>query len=150
MADGNGKNSKIKVKKLAESEFHLTEAVMASHVALPAEGTTREDVLNPVFWSHVAKGVRSPAMFHILPKDGAWYGRFLVVFCDALRIKLVELEYRVLDAITEAELVNDKYEVKWGGPVVRFRVIRKIDGLVMKENFQDKTAASAWMSTSLR
>ena len=82
----------------------------------------------------------------MLPKDGAWYGRYLVVFADALRIQLKELEYHVLETVADADSVNDKYEVKWGGPAVRFRVFRRVDNVVMKDKFDSKVAAAHWMN----
>src|SRR3990167_8347282 len=124
MAEGNGK---ARPKRLSEGELALSETVQLFYTPHPAEGTTREDLMEPVFWSHVAKSIRSAAEIRVIPKDGAWYGRYLVIFADNLNVRLKELEYHVLDEVPANLTESDKYIVKWAGPIARFRVQRKAD-----------------------
>lgn len=130
------------MKKLAESDRELTEYVQEFHTATPAVGTTREDVMNPVFWSNVARYIKPLAKIHVMPKDGAWYGEYLVLYSDNLHVKLHELCYHELDAAKESGA--DVYIAKWISPPVKFGVIRKSDGDVVKAGFSTKADAVAY------
>ena len=138
------------LKKLAQADFSLTESVQVSHTAYPPVGTTREDVLNPLFWSHVAKSMRSSDTINVLPKDGAWYAEFLVIYADQIQAKVKELNYWVLEEIKESDLETELYQVKWISPPVKWGVVRKADKHVVKDSFPMKIEAVKWMQEHLK
>ena len=148
MSEGNGK-SRLP-KRLAPNDLAATESVQAFYTAQPSEGTTKDEVLDSAFWTHVARSIRSGSEIRVFPKGGAWYGRYLVTYADSAQVRLRELEYVDLDEVLPEELENGQYEVKWAGPVARHRVIRKSDKHVMRDKFASKAEASHWMMTNLR
>ena len=138
-------DNRAPVKKVSEAEFQLTESVQASYTAMPQVGTTREDVLKPAFWVHVAKYLKPMTEIRVLPKDGSWYGRYLVLYVDSIQARVKELEFHVLEEVAEAQDDSGPYAIKWSGPAAKFRIVRKADGKILKEGFGTRGEAAAWM-----
>ncbi len=132
-------------KKLSEADLHFTEHRQPFHTVTAPVGTTREDVLKPEFWNHVAKRIGPMAEIRIMPKDGAWYGVYLVTYADKIRVRVHELSFHNLDAATPEDLEDSDRYIKWSGPVAKFRVIRKSDDVVLKEGLGSKVEAMKWM-----
>jgi hypothetical protein len=134
-------------RKLAESDFHQTEHKQPFYTVTPPAGTTREVVLEPWFWTHVAKRMVAMSELRIMPVDGAWYGIYLVLYSDVLQARLVELSFHSLEKVS---LVTEgEFYVKWGSPAVKFRVHRTSDNKVLKEGFDRKEDAERWMLTNM-
>ena len=150
MTEGNGKTPP-KSLRLHANDLAPTDHVQQFLTAQPSEGTNREDVLKPEFWTHVARGIKSGTELRVIPKGGAWYGRYLVTFADQAQVRLKELEYVLLDE-TPPDVVNSdgKFEVKWAGPVALWRIIRKEDKHLMREKMASRQEAYNWMNTNLR
>ena len=141
---------KPRVKKLAEGEFKLTESEQIFQTAIPPVGTTREDMLNPVFWTHVARYMRPMSEIRVMPRDGARYGLYLVIFADRVSARVKELGFWPLENIKPEDVDNGAFFVKWIAPPVRFGVMRKVDNTVVKDGFQTKEDAIVWMKQNMR
>src|SRR3990167_10706062 len=96
-------DEKPKLRSLAESEFTLGEADYQIWSAKPPAGTTREDVLNPLFWKHIARRVQAPAFINVSPLDGVWFSWLLVVFADRHRVVVEELIHKVIKTASYAQ-----------------------------------------------
>src|SRR3990167_6885087 len=137
------------VKKLSEADLALTESLQIFYTATPPVGTTREDMLNPIFWSHVARKLKSLTEIRAMPKDGLWYGVYLVLYADQQQAKLKELSFHSLEVLEEPGTAADPYTVEWISPPVRYGIRRKADKHVMKDGFQTKDQAIAWKMQNL-
>ena len=133
------------VKKLAEADFELSESMQMFMTAIPPAGTTKEDLLNPVFWSHVAKRLEPMTEIRVMPKDGAWYGTYLVVYSDHVQVQVQELTHHKLGEIKSGGA--DLYYVKYlsPAPTIKFCVYRKEDNERISEGHQTEQAAVIWM-----
>ena len=136
-------------RKLSEADFSLTESVQMMITVTPPVGTKREEMLDPVFWAHVARRMKPMTEIRAMPKDGAWYGIYLVIYADYLQAKIKELGFWDLDTLSEPEKETDDYEVTWISPPVRFGVRRKSDKEIVKAHFQTKEQAYAWKNQNL-
>ncbi len=133
-----------KPKKLNEADFTLTEAAQVFNTVSPPAGTTREDMLSPVFWSHVAGKLRPMTEIRAMPKDGAWYALYLVLYADRTQAKVKELSFwQINDNIAAAP--DDDFYVKWISPPVKFGVVRKADKECVKDGFASKEDAHKWL-----
>lgn len=104
--------------------------------AVVEKGTPLEDVLNPRFWSTVAVQFKPLALIEATTDDMAWYAQLLVVSCDRTYAKVVVLSYKDLVPTDTAEVLpglDSEYEIRFGGPHLKHRIIRKKDGAVIKE-----------------
>ena len=142
-------NTRALVKKLNEADFSLTESVQMFITVTPAVGTTREDMLKPVYWTHVARRLKALSEIRAMPKDGKWYGIYLVLYADQSQAKLKELAFYDLEKMEAPDSDSDPYIVKFISPPVRYGIIRKSDNHVMKDKFQTKEEAMGWKHQNL-
>jgi len=137
------------VKKLNEADFSLTESVQMFVTITPPVGTTREDILKPIFWTHVARRLKSLTEVRAMPKDGRWYGIYLVLYADQFQAQVKELAFYDLDTIKEPESETDPYYVEWISPPIKYGVRRKADKHIMKDGFATKEQAITWKHQNL-
>lgn len=133
--------------KLAEAEFKERSFAQTSWFVRAPVTCKVEDLEDPVFWSHVAKRISALDEITVVAYDSAWYGRLLVTFADTkeVRVRLLELHMLQEENITEDRIAA--YEVQWGGPAAKFRVLRRRDKAVIKDGFPTKEKATEYMLT---
>lgn len=111
----------------------------------PEQGTTLDEILNPVYWSHVAKNLKPFARIEVLPEDKTWFAELIVVSAgdkDAI-VKVLQK----IDLVANASPVeSDKYFSKFGG-AAKWRVFRKEDNEVMASGLT-KDEADAWIKAN--
>lgn len=132
------------LRKLSVMDLQPTEAAQQQWTVFAPEGTTRDDVTNPLYWAHVAKMVRSMAKIHVITKDGSWYGEYLVTYHSGSELRVEELIYKVLDPEMPADL-ESSYYIKWVSAPLMYGVVRKSDGQRVKDRFPNKGDAMLWM-----
>ena len=76
----------------------MNENTQTFFTVTPQVGTTREDMLDPDFWELVAKRLSRGVEIRATPKDGKWYGHYVVLYADDVQAKLVELLFWDLDS----------------------------------------------------
>ena len=81
-------SNKTLTRKLSEADMVLAESVQSVWMVTPPNGTTRDTMLPPIFWAHVARKLRPMAMIWACPKDGTWYGQYLVLYADEHQAKV--------------------------------------------------------------
>ena len=115
-------------------------------VATPEAGTTLEDVQDPAFWTHVAKQLRISDRIEVIPEDSAFFAELYVqnVRLNTVNVKL--LRHNIF-AEAEDEAKDELHDIKWRGPLAKFRVTRKKDNATLKEGFESKADARQWLAT---
>lgn len=114
-------------------------------VNVPPE-TTKEDLMNREFWTHVANKLRPLDHVEVVVDDGsAWY-LFLVMKANNNEAILKLLHEADFVGEQEEDVTGD-YSVKYAGPVAKHRVIRNSDGRVMEEGISTKEEAYARLAT---
>ena len=143
-------DEKPKLRSLAEAEFTVGEADYQMWSAKPPAGTTREEVLNPVFWKHVARRVRAPAFINVMPLDGAWFSQLLVVFADPHRVTVLEMQHRVIEESAYAVAENQEYEAAFLSASGKYGVKRRSDKQIIRHGFASLDDARNWMTDYAR
>ena len=135
--------------KLMPARMHLAEHERNVHVITVEVGVEREHLKDTAFWSLVSNKLRPYDRIEVRRDDGLFYAEYLVLACDRSLAKVYEMSYHNLTtsdvAQTEAALKKDDFDVKYRGPHSKHSVIRKSDGAVIKEEFQTRDEAEAWM-----
>lgn len=108
-------------------------------------GVKREHLAKPDYWCHVSRMVKPGFKIEVLAEDGAFWALLLVGMVGKSELHVHELQFIELADVENAVTDNHDYEVKWGSPTVRWRVIRVSDGSVVKENIESKEAAMTWV-----
>lgn len=131
--------------QLMPQRMHLAEHERTAYVVTVESHTSRELLKEPSFWSLVAKKFRPYDRLEVRSDDGTFWAEYLVLACDRTWAKVHEMSFHKLTtseiAQTQAAIQNDEFEVKWGGPHNKFRVIRKSDNAVIKDQIQTKDDA---------
>lgn len=109
--------------------------------------TTKEDLLRPEFWAHVARDLKPEDVMHVRTEDGSYRAELLVLDRGTFGAKMgVKNEYR-FDSVepSEQSSVPKGHKVEWSGPHTKFRVVRESDRKVLKDGFENKTEAFSWL-----
>lgn len=136
--------------KIHESRFATAEAKRNVWFITPSEGTEFDEILAPVYWSHVARRLRPGDMIEVVPDENS-YKAFLVVidagpnWAKVILDRKIELTKPSGRAAGDA---SDDFSVEWKGPHYKFSVIRKADGQVVEKGFQQRDDAHRWIATN--
>ena len=126
---------KGKPPQLLMSRFKQAEFARNIWRIVPEHGTSTDDIIAPLYWSHVAAHLKPFDKIEVLAEDGSFYAELLVITVGHGAVRVAPLFLRVLDG-TFDEQVSDfgEYEVRYKGPHWKWCVIRKADSqAVMKE-----------------
>lgn len=135
--------------KLKESQCTYAEELRNIHAVTPPAGTEFDVLLEPDYWSHVARRMRPLDRIEAMPEDGSWWAELLVIHTGPVSVMVRKLRYHELDEVDPDEIDNDLFKIKWGGPSVMYRIIRKSDNEVVKDHFRNKSDAVNWMAVNL-
>ena len=130
--------------QITNGRFHPAE-YERDYWAITCEvGTTREDILQPHFWSHVAKKLKPYSRIEVRIDDGTFFGEYLVLQCDRTWAKVKELSFHSLTSAdvsqTESEQMQG-HRIEWKGPQLKHCIIRNKDNAVIKEGISSKKDA---------
>lgn len=140
------------MSKLMEKNLLGAEFARQVFRACPPAGTKLEEMLDPAYWAHVAKRFNPHDMIEVIPEDGSFYARFIVLSVSHLSLKVQQLEYVQLTSnpkSAKAAAVS-QFEASWGGPSVKWRVLRKSDNAaVTNDSFQTQEEAQEWINNNV-
>jgi hypothetical protein len=105
---------------------------------------------DPTVWQNVARQMQQDHEIIIVAAEGTWRLHLYVRAVGRNEayvgvIGCTEFKNRV-----EAPTEESPYAAVFGGPGAKYRVVRKSDGDIVKENFQTMDAANAWIKSHLR
>lgn len=126
--------------KIKEASFPRN----AWHIPAKASDDPR-DLLDPKYWVHVSRMLRGGDKIEILAETNEWYAEAIVLDSGAYGAKIAYV-VGPIRLTNEAEIdVPEDYEIKWSGPHTKFRVIRKSDNKMLRDQFTSKEEASSWV-----
>ena len=106
---------------------------------------TIEDLSNPAYWAHMAAQLTPYDHIEVRAEDGAWIANLIVIQVDRSWAKVVLVsKYDLLETETLPSNIA-QHKVEWKGPQHRFAVIRLVDQVTVRNGFQTKEEANAWM-----
>lgn len=133
--------------RILDGQLPASEFARNVWIAKPEPHVTKNDMLRPVFWSHVAKKLRVGDRIEALSSDTTWFAELIVRAVAGLEVIVGELRHIQFDSIGTRNAAD--YEVKWVSPTIGFRVTRLDDKAVVKEGLKSKEAVAAWMAEPL-
>lgn len=133
------------------TKLQLAEHTVIVYAHSPEVGVTLDDLLKPEYWSHVAPQLRAGHRIEVMAGDGAWWAMLLVRATGRHEAVVQALQFVELgEQAAEISATDMPYEVKWGGPSRKFRVVRKSDGAVIKDEFAVREHADRWLKNHLQ
>jgi hypothetical protein len=131
---------------LKDSRMRPAEYARTVYFVVPETGTPFADVLTPEYWTHVAGKLKALDRIEVFPEEGNYFAELLVTFSSNNTVRVKELMHVDFDA---EEMGDDEheFEIKWSGPLARWRVIRKSDKAVLVEGDEVATRplAEDWL-----
>lgn len=131
--------------KINTHDLEMRETVQMQWFVTAPVGATPEDVLDPVFWTHVSKRLHALDEITIVAYDGSWYGKFLITYADGADVRVRQLSIWDLDPSDTSVNVNALFSVSWGGPAQKFRVVRNADNTVVHSGCRTRNDAQKWI-----
>ncbi len=133
----------LKDARMRASEFWRTTWCIN-----PELGVTKEDMLKPEYWAHVASKLKPWDLIEARAEDGSYFAVLVVLDGAKTWAKVDEILYKEFkDNAGPADVnVDDKYTIQYKGPHAKWRVTRKSDNNIMREELVSKAAAMAWLS----
>lgn len=116
-------------------------------------GVKYEEILQPIFWAHVASQFAGGDKIEARAENGAWYAELLVLDSSRLHAKVGVLNHVVfdetVDEATEPEAEVSPFSAEFKGPQRLWALIRRKDKEVVKEKFSSKEEANSWLSKNI-
>lgn len=133
--------------KLSESRFELAEQMRAIFFATVPPGTTREQILQEDFWTHVGHRMLPGSRIEVVCDDGSFFAELYVRDCGRLFATVAEMRFLAFDSALVRQSSPSIYAVVWGGNHHKWRVMRNGEDEPIKSGFETKGAAMAWVSS---
>ena len=135
--------------QLHPSRFSLAEHKRNVYFITPADGTTLADVLDPLYWSHVATRLRPTDRVEVHAEDGSWFAELYVREAAHMHASLVALRTVAFkQQIPPAP--GTGHAVAWKGPHHRWAVVRLADGQLVKSECASREDATLWLAANAR
>ena len=139
---------------LIPPDMKLADFARNRFLARPPAGTTLEDLLNPVFWAHVARQFAPGGgdIIEVFPMDGAYYAELFVAECRKTglvnQVRLVKLSYTSLSADATVDKPTEPegaYRIVYRGVEKKHTVTRVADNTIVSEGLATKQDAQKWI-----
>lgn len=137
-----------KVTQLSPNRLATAEFAHTTWVAAPESGTPPEAMLDPKFWAHYSvhpsMQMNTGDIILVKPEDGTFFQELMVRERFRGGVKVVQLRLVQLDKAENSDEDPD-YEVKYSGPNMKWRVIRKAGKVALVEGLANRDTARAWL-----
>jgi hypothetical protein len=136
----------------------MTVAILSKHMKLaehvrqcwhitPRLEDTPADILDPKYWVHVSRNLKPGDKVEVLAETREWYAEGIVLEAGSFGAKIA-FTVEPLRLTNDAKVEQaDEYEIKWAGPSAKYRVIRKKDNQVLKDQCQSQEEAASWIKS---
>lgn len=111
----------------------------------PEAGTPFEHLLIPDYWANLSKRLVHNAHIHVDAEDGSYYAELKVLKVGQGFAKVFVLRHVALADAGADPTVTEGYEIQFRGPIMKHRVVRLKDNVVLKSGLDSWDDAAAWL-----
>lgn len=132
----------ITVNRMAEADLH--RHVWIANIEF---GRTINEILDPSYWALMAYRMTIYDQIEARAEDGAWIAYLIVTGVDRTwaRVAVDRVLTLTTSDVAATQAAMQKHKVEWKGPQYKYAVIRLSDDAKVKDGFQNKEDAGAWM-----
>ena len=133
--------------KLPYAEFQQAEYRRHIWLATPEPGTKPGDLVEPEFWTHVAKKLQQGDFIEVVSAEGDWLAKLYVRSASASGVvtHLFPVEYIGKKPVT----ISEDYSIQLAGKN-KWRVVRNSDRAEMVKGLETREIAEAWLVNHLK
>lgn len=136
---------------LVESRLGLAEHKRQEWVVDAEEGVSVEDVLDPMYWAHVAGKFNIHDRVEVRQETGEWILELIIVGVGKNWARMfVAAAHELSKTVAEAPRVAIKHKVEYKGAHKKHCVIRLADSALLQEGFATKALAEEWLANHER
>lgn len=136
-------------RAVKESRFIPADQIRNVWSVVPEEGTPISAMLDPAYWTHVARRLRPSDLIEVRAEDGSFFAVLYVHYVERLSAKVSVLSQTIFDA--EATPTDDaNFDVMWKGPHHRHAIVRKSDKRTIQHGFESREAAMHWLADNMK
>lgn len=108
---------------------------------------TPDMLKKPAFWAHVSSRLHPTDRIEVTVESGEWFAELYVVACGRNWAQTSLLRFHELtESKAPAQTAESLYYVAWRGQNYKHTVMRKSDKAVIREGFDTKDLAEAWIA----
>lgn len=136
-------------KQITQARLVQAEFARVVFHATPTPDTSHEDLLDPAYWSHVARDLKPGTLIQAMPEHSEWFAEYIVLSASTNWAKLALLRFVEL-AAPKADVPKAPaaaHVVNWGGSIQKFRIVRTADKEVIKAGFDTKAQAETELAS---
>jgi len=141
--------NKPTIRKIINPQFNLAEQKRVIWHAEPAEGVTIKDMLNPIYWTHVAANLAKGARIEAVSEDGTWFAEFYVKSANKIEAHVTLMREVQLSKAVAKLKIEPKFKVNHVGGG-KWRVLRTEDNAELQTGFKSKEAAQTLLLNKVR
>lgn len=131
--------------QLQPERMQLAEYQRNDWVVTAEQGTTTDDIINPIYFAHMAAMMKPYDHIEVRVDDGTWIADLLVLQIERNWARVKLMNYHELAVVDEVNTAPSSYEAVWKGPHLKWSVLRKSDKANIKPGFNDRVGAEAAM-----
>lgn len=138
--------------KAARLHFGKLKQISAAYRPLFADipaGVDFNTALRPSFWAHHVRDIRPLDTIEMFCEDGSWEALCRVMSVGQAEVNLSKISYAE-HGTAEPDVFSETYELRWKGPVLKWCVVRKEDGMVIADKLYPKAEAQARLANHLK
>lgn len=132
--------------KLGGNALKLAEYEIVTYHAVVQAGVTLEDVLHKTFFTHCAGKLKPGTEIKVESEDGTFWTWLLVRSVVGTEVVTELLLEKHFNAIEQGSIDAGEYEIKWGGSVDKWRVMRKTDNYKVSAGHATQIIALSWLT----
>lgn len=133
------------VKTLPTANLQTVEQARYAYLAKVPEHVTEEELLEPVFWSHVASRLPFRTRIEVWAIDGTWFQE-LVVYDNQAHVAPIGERIRFLQGTPEEAAVPEGFSITHRGPELLWVVDRNSDSKRLHQGASSKADALKWLA----
>lgn len=137
------------VRKITQDRIKRAEGAFTFYSIRPYPGTSREDLLAPDYWKHVAHSFQPDDEIRVVPEDQAWRAHLYVTHAQHGEMFVQILSFFDLAPMDPEKMQTEDYEVKFRG-IKKWSVVRKKDNHIIKEDIPRREDAVLEMANHVR
>jgi len=136
-----------KINPVHPTRMFPHEARVRQLLIIPETGTEPEDGLDPTFWAHIARDLQEFAEITAYCEDWSWRATYVVVEAGPnwAKVKLLEKHRFDKHTVEGRSFVLPGYTIEHKSSFTKWRVVREVDGQVVRDKFVTKADAEAWL-----
>lgn len=138
------------IPRLSPSRIKGAEFTRNVHVVRVEQSVKMDDLLDSLFWTHVAVKLKAGDHIEVVPDDSSYYAELYVIAASktSARVALinhVEFSENGRDVAEMSNTDHPDYDIRWGGAVEKFQVVYKPDAKVIHSGSETKLDAAKWI-----